>query len=240
MKKIAVFAEGQTELIFVREYILKVYDNSKIGFRCIKLISDGMREVPYKHESPTAEYFFLLIDVSNDSKVLSAIRDREKDLIDSGFGKVIGIRDMYCREYDEKTDKQISEQLNEQFAEAANQEISKMNNCTKIKFIFSIMEVEAWFLSLIGIFNKIDPNLTLEIIEERLGYNLAEIDPQKEFYKPSVELTKILGIVGIEYKKKKSNVEAICSKIDPEDILYFNDGQSCESFRKFNNIFLGL
>jgi len=204
MKKIAVFVEGQTELIFVREYILKVFDNNRISFRCIKIMRDSAITVPYKYESPTAEYFFLLIDVSNDSRVLSAIREREKKLIISGYTKIVGLRDMYCRAYAKKSDKKISEQLNEQFLEAAKKEILKMHNSNRIIFIFSIMEIEAWFLSLATIFNKINPKLTMEIIEDCLEYNLYNIDPQREFYKPSVELSKVLGIVGIEYKKKES------------------------------------
>jgi hypothetical protein len=46
MKKVAVFVEGQAELILVRELLLKMYDYQDIGINCYNLICDNLDEAP--------------------------------------------------------------------------------------------------------------------------------------------------------------------------------------------------
>lgn len=48
MKKVAVFVEGQAELILVRELLLKMYDYQDIGINCYNLICDNLDEAPYQ------------------------------------------------------------------------------------------------------------------------------------------------------------------------------------------------
>ena len=48
MRKVAVFVEGQTELVFVRELLAKWYDydSKKIGFSCYNLLSNEFATRP--------------------------------------------------------------------------------------------------------------------------------------------------------------------------------------------------
>ena len=97
MKRIAIFAEGQTELIFIRNLLLKVVDPSKLSFECFELISHKPCTVPYQYPNQSAEIHFLILNVRGDEAVLSSIREREKDLVErGGYDRIIGLRDMYC------------------------------------------------------------------------------------------------------------------------------------------------
>lgn len=65
--KIAVFVEGQSELIFIRDLLLKwyQYDSSVIAVACCSLRSDIDRpvDVPYNYgERDGAEYFYDILN----------------------------------------------------------------------------------------------------------------------------------------------------------------------------------
>ena len=189
MKKIAVFVEGQSELIFIRNYLYKMIDNSRLSFECVKLYEERMQKVKHsKFSSPNADYYFLIVDVGNDSRVTSAIKERANNLIRNGYSKVLGIRDMYCQEYDQRSPNKINEDISKQFIDASLKIINNMGNSQDIIIIFSIMELEAWFLGMYNIFEKIDARLSIDFIENKLNYNLKDIDPQNIFYRPSKEL----------------------------------------------------
>ncbi len=52
MKKIAIFTEGQGELIFMRWLLPGVLGYENVSFECMELYSDQIQTVPYKY-SPT-------------------------------------------------------------------------------------------------------------------------------------------------------------------------------------------
>ena len=96
MNKIAIFVEGQTELIFTREYLNLLYCYN-VSINCLKLQAGNTTPVPYSYNPPNAEYEFYIYMVQNDVKVLSAMKEKESILYKQGFSKVIGLRDMYSR-----------------------------------------------------------------------------------------------------------------------------------------------
>jgi len=100
MVKTAVFVEGQTELIFVREFLLRYFDYQDIRLECFSLITEGnMSHAPYDFPFQDAKFYFQIINVGNDRAVLSNLLKREKHIWESGFQRIIGLRDMYSEEY---------------------------------------------------------------------------------------------------------------------------------------------
>jgi hypothetical protein len=60
MRKFAIFVEGQTELITVRELLLKKF-NYVVSIECITLFKKGnLRKVPYDFSNPNAQFHFLI------------------------------------------------------------------------------------------------------------------------------------------------------------------------------------
>ncbi len=234
MKRIAVFAEGQTELIFIRDFLLKVLDPSKISFECLELIAHQDSPVPYKYSSPSAEIHFLILNVRGDEGVLSSIKERERKLIqENGYERIIGLRDMYSEEYTKLSPGKIDDYVSNAITQRHNQIIEEMAHPERIKLYFAIMEIEAWFLGMYYLFQKIDSALTVDYIEKKLGINLVIIDPQKEFYRPEDQVNSILQLCGREYKKKWAEIESICSHIDSLDYDAARENARCVCFDDF-------
>ena len=215
--KIAVFVEGQGELIFFRKLIPLLLENTHFSFQCLKLHSGKTEDVPYSYPNPDAVIHFMIINVQGDANVLSAIKEREQGLIKKGYSKIMGLRDMYSEAY-KKHSNGISPEINDKFIKNAKSTIQSMSEAKKISFHFAIMEIEAWWLSMHSIFQKIDKSLTLDCIHAKLGFKLDEIDPETHFFHPSVTLKKILELVGKSYRKNRDDVESITSHIKKQDI----------------------
>ena len=235
MSKIAVFVEGQSELIFVREFLLKKYIYN-VDITCMELFKGG-NLVPAEYDYIIgAELKYLLVNIGNDQKVLSVILEREKGLFNQGYDRVIGLRDMYSQAYKEISTV-INEELNKKIKHDINEVIrTKSSNPEKIFMRFSIMEIEAWFLGLYKIFEKVDGELTKNYIYEKLGIDLSESDPETSFFKPADIVYNICNLKKINYKKSKSNTESFCCHLTNADYSDLNASPFCSSFTEFYNI----
>jgi len=233
MKKVAIFAEGQSELIFVRHFIALLLGWEKISFKCLKLYRGATEPVPFEYLNPNAETYFLIVNIGNDETVLTAVKDRERQLIQAGYEKIIALRDMYSEEYSKRSAGVIDANVTKGFIDQTNITISKMNNSDKIKMCFAIMELEAWFLGMYNIFKRVKPELNVAYIEEKLGFNLAVIDPQAKFFKPADDVDKIFSLVGLRYQKKEHLAESLCSKMDKNDFSNALENGRCVSFKDF-------
>jgi hypothetical protein len=234
LKKIAIFAEGQTEQIFVREFLLRVLDPAKLSFECLELKAHRFSVVPYKYANPHAEIHFMIIDVHGDEGVLSSVREREKDLIEkSGYERIIAMRDMYTEAYIKRSPGRIDDSVTEDFIRSHNAIIQNMTYPSQIRLHFAIMEVEAWFLGMYNLFSKVDPILTVEYIREKLNIDLTITDPQKEYYRPSQQVSMICELCGRSYSKRKDEVESICSNMESADFENARENGKCRCFTDF-------
>jgi hypothetical protein len=236
MSKVAVFVEGQTELITIREMLLRMY-NYSINIECLQLFKDDeFIKAEYDYSSPTATASYTIINVGNDQKVISFILEREKHFFKNGYNKLIGLRDMYSKLYREKS-AVISQDLNTQFINGAIESKNTISsNSDNIHICFSIMEIEAWYLGLYHIFERLHPNLTPEYISNILGLDITIADPETAFFHPADALSRIYSSVGMIYDKHRGDIEAICRllNIDDYETLYF--AEKCNSFNIFFDI----
>lgn len=232
--KVAIFVEGQGEQIFLRHILFCLYDNSQLSFECVKLRSGINEPVPYPFgDRERSKVHFLLVNTENDQKVLQVITNQEKRLIQQGYSKIIGLRDMYSEQYRKFSPREINDEITQKFISTHRDLIDKMSDPEKISFHFSIMEIEAWWLSMFTVFEKIDQSLTLDFIDQQFGFKLNEIDPEKYFFHPAQKLKQILESVGNQYDKKRGDVESIVSYITPEDIEAGISNQRCDALRVF-------
>ncbi|HWK02285.1 MAG TPA: DUF4276 family protein [Puia sp.] len=237
MIKTAIFVEGQTELIFVRELLLKIFEYQRIALECYTLFTDSnFNPTEYAFPNQEAEHFFQIINVGNDQSVLTRILRREKFMRNAGFVRIIGLRDMYSREYrEEAQNHKIDLAINQKFIDGAREQIKSTN----IYFSFAIMEVEAWLLGLRKVFAKMDEKLTPEFIEEKLGFNLDTINPEEAFFHPANQVIDLFGLIGKHYNKSKGDINAIVSHIAREDYFELLESTKCDSFKEFMS-FLNL
>jgi hypothetical protein len=234
LKRIAIFTEGQTELIFIRNFLLKVLDLSKISFECHELLAHKISPVSYQYPNPYADTHFLILDVHGDERVMSSIKEKEKDLIENkGYERIIGLRDMHSALYAKRAHGVINDRISNMIIQSHEYTVRAMTYSDRIKLYFAIMEIEAWFLGMCNLFRKIDPILTVEYIKQKLGIDLVACDPQKDFYKPSDQINSIFQLCGRGYKKKQDEIESICSKIDSSDFDAAKENGRCKCFNDF-------
>ena len=233
MTKVAIFVEGQSEQIFIRHLLLRTMDCSKVSFTCLRLYAGKTIPARFDYPNPHAEMSFLIVNVGQDEKVLSEIKEREEDLIKQGFDRIIGLRDMYSEKYLKRSPSGIDNSVTTAFIDGWNSTIQRMSKPSKIKIHIAIMELEAWFLGIYDIFKRINSILSVEYIENELGFNLADIDPQTEFFKPAEEVNRIFQLVGLQYKKKEHDVESICSNINNDDLYNSFKNGRCSRFKDF-------
>ena len=235
MRRIAIFVEGQTALIFVRQMLLLLIDNSKLSFSCWEWYEYELRHcLKFNHyHSPDPDIHFTIIDSRNDEGVLTALKDRERGLLKKGFEKIIGLRDMYSENYRKRAGSNINEQVANAFINEWERGIQEMSDPLKIKIHVSIMELEAWFLGMYSILERINAKLSVDYILERLGFDLRIVDPQKEFFHPTVNLNQVLDLVKLKYDKSRDHVEGICSQIKPEDFNEAFENGRCSCFKDF-------
>ncbi|MHC9542467.1 MAG: hypothetical protein AB9903_23410 [Vulcanimicrobiota bacterium] len=246
MRKIAIFVEGQAEQIFVRYLLINTIEISKLYFECLKLHANRVHQVPFTFGDPSAEFHFQILDVGGDEKVMSVIKDDSARYINTGFDQIIGLRDMYSKAYrklakpvdkepitNDDELKTIDNDLVNKFIDGAQTTIEQMEYKEKIKVIFAVMEIEAWFLLMHKVFERIDSCLTVQNIKEKLGYDLSEIDPEAAFVHPSKNVNEIHQLCNMSYDKHRSDVERILDKIEEEDIIKALDCDKCKKFKEF-------
>lgn len=240
MKKIAIFVEGQTELIFTRELLLKCYEWQNIWVECYTLFNDrDLNPVDYSHKDPKAEIYYQIINIGNDTKVLSSILKREKYLFSANqaFDKIIGLRDMYSKEYRATVKSQeIRIEINQKFIDSHQAIINTMaEHPDKIDFHFAIMELEAWLLGIKDLFPSFNKTLTNEKIETALQINLDNTNPEIDVFHPATLVSKIMKLVGDDYDKKKGEVNKFMGRISRDDFYHLFESEKCETFSKFCN-----
>ncbi len=231
MIKTAIFVEGHTELILVREMLLKMFGYTNISLDCFTLFTDS-KFVPAEYAFPNeaAEFYFQVINVGNDNSVLSRILRRQERMWNEGFGKIIGLRDMYSREYREAVkNSTINAEVNQLFINGTRGQIKS----EKVFFSFAIMEVEAWLLGLYKCFEKMDAHLTSNHIKEQLGIDLEKTDPEITFFHPANNVESIFKLAGKTYNKSKGDVSSVVSYIDREDYIELANSNKCASFKEF-------
>lgn len=238
MRKTAIFVEGQTEQILVRELLLKTFQYQNIAIECFSLFQDYNlipTEYPFPNES--AEHYFQILNVGNDNSVLSRMLRREAFMLNAGFTKIIGLRDMYSKDYrDAVKNATIDDNVNKHFIEMTRMQIKSPN----MSFSYAIMEVEAWMLGLSHCFEKIDKRLTNEYLLGEIGVNLKEIDPEKTFLNPAKVIEIIFELIGKNYSKSKGDINAIVHFFEKEDFIDLLKSEKCASFKEFYEYLLSF
>ena len=92
-------------------------------------------------ENPATKYYVQIVDSSNDSRVVSDVRDSYQSLLRQNFKAIIGISDVYGAD-------PISRQPR------THADIPRMHSgisaaltkCPIVDYVLAVMEVEAWFL----------------------------------------------------------------------------------------------
>ena len=233
--KIALYVEGQTEIIFVREFLRKWYDYdaNKIGFECLELRNAAPFETAYSMGDKHSERFYTIVNVGCDTRALSKALENASEHRNRGYNKVIVLRDMYSEDYKKfQHDRKVDQLLNTRFIQGALQAINQRGFENYVHCHFAIMEIEAWLLGMGWYLSKHDPLLTQDYILSELEFDLDK-DPESIEFHPAGRLKGIYGLAGKNYDKHAHEVNAIMSHIEKRDFEFLLELEKCESFKNF-------
>ncbi|KWT84932.1 DUF4276 family protein [Candidatus Magnetominusculus xianensis] len=217
MKKIAIFVEGQTEVIFVKRFLYEYINPTKIelyfeekGRDCI--IAKGIRK------NLNAEYFFLIYNVTGDGNIFSAVKERaQKLIVKTNYSYLLALRDLYPKKREEKNAViRAFNKIVESIIEL------QLYDKKKIQLILAIMEIEAWFLADVDLFLKIYPSLTHDKIIEELKINLKNDNPEM-YDHPAEIVSKIYDLVDQTYGKHETDSYRIAYNINYDYLLGSED-----------------
>lgn len=243
--KYAFFVEGQSEAIFIRELLLRMHCHSDIEIECTDLyFNRTARKIP-AFTTPDPQKYFSIIVAGSDESVLGAIKERESNLILNDFQLIFGIRDMYSREYieglaDIRLFQVIDSRVTNHFLDRHANAISTMTHPEKIRFFFTIMEIEAWYLAFYPFLERVNSRLTPDFINTETGYDLKNIDPETTFFHPAVTLGKIYALVGMTYSKSYDDDMSIVNQLPYEMIDIISQSGKVNSFINFYNELLDI
>ncbi|MDQ7084276.1 MAG: hypothetical protein Q9M36_04785 [Sulfurovum sp.] len=222
MKKLAIFVEGQTELIFIDKFLREFISSSKLVIESVE--ASGGRKYPrfttlIASEIPTPEtkYEILIFNSCTDNRVITDIRERYEGLKENGYSHFIGLRDLY-RDY------LYSEK--DEALEDAQLVVGHFENTT---IIYATMEIETWFIAEFNHYENINKNLTLKKIKEELLFDLENITNIERFIvEPAKKLDQIYQLVNLNYTK---NSNITIDSLDYEN-LYLNTKEKVPSLKK--------
>jgi hypothetical protein len=203
MKKLAVFVEGNTELIFVEQLLLQIAGYQDITIDR-QVMHGGRLKTLYGSGSKRGSERFhaLLVNCESDGKVKPAILERKDTLKAQGYDPIIGLRDLYP---DFKR-----EQLHGILPAL---QVGLDDADALIAIVVAVMEIETWFLKEWTHLERISPKLTLATIQEATGIDLHS-QVGEAIAHPADLLDTIYKIAGKRYKKKSADAHRTVHHLD--------------------------
>lgn len=202
-KKLAVFVEGQTEQIFLREFIEQIGGQGNMHFECrsARNLVQLVQNVAVHDELHSV----LIYDCGGDEVVKSTILDQRDSLTSAEYSMILGLRDLYPSP------------------------IANLHNVRKrlrygvptggvpTHILLAVSEIEAWFLQDHSHFKRIDSRLNPTDFEAQFGFNPFS-QSAEDIHAPAALLHSIYGSVGKAYKKTRGHVQRTVDVIDYEHL----------------------
>ncbi|MDR3632322.1 MAG: hypothetical protein P4L84_00720 [Isosphaeraceae bacterium] len=221
MSKMAIFAEGYTEVVFVERLINELANQNHVRIdvravrggtnvrRTCRLVRAGM---PH----PQQNRFVLIYDCGGDVAVKTRMMEEYDNLIKASYVIIICLRDVRPKY-----------QLGDVHLLRQSLPLYVKTRPVTVHFLLSIMEIEAWFLAEATHYERIDPSITIEVIKNTCGFDPVIDDMQLRPF-PANDLNNCYSIGGKIYEKANpANTVAsldyneVCLNIAPK----FNDLQ---------------
>lgn len=230
MKKMCIYVEGQTEQLFVEKLIEEIASKKEIAIEIRSLKGGGKKSsiekqlipIRYKAINKNTRYYILIVNCNTDNRVQSEINENCLNMQNSGYEKVLGIRDLYPA---------VLKNLPKVLKYAV---VKKPNLKITAKSIIAVFEIETWFLAEYRFLEKIDNKLTLPYIIENLGFDLENdcLDQDMKYHHSANVLDEIYREAEISYEKKYAETEKIIENLDYE-VLYLITKNKLKSLQEF-------
>ena len=211
MERMCFFVEGQTERIFVEQLIHEMAGQRNVHIDAVQAFGGGKlrprvwEEIHATRPKPDTEYYILISESMEDSRVLSDIRDQYHTLSAQQFSPIVGIRDVYpLLVTDIPT-------IRADFARLVP------SGPVVPELILQIMEIEAWFIAEHTHFPRMHATLTHSTVCGKLGYDPSTHDVTTIGH-PCSDLRAVYALAGLPYNKSRRHVERTVNELLYENI----------------------
>jgi len=218
VKKLAIFVEGKTELIFIKKLLIEIAGRNNIEIQCKVLQGQGRCPEIEQFNDSTSKYKILLYNSCTDNRVLSDMKDNYDNLISKNYSKILGLRDLYPNPFEKK----------DRIIRLIQQNLDN-ESLDKITMIIAVMEVETWFIGELNHYSKIDTELTVDYIKNSL-IDLESIGNfEEDISHPADTLHQIYQLKGMAWKKTESQIKRTVNSLDYENLY-------CETRDKISSL----
>lgn len=225
MKRIAFFVEGYTELLFVEKLIEEMAGKNNVTIE--RGLIKGGKSIPRqltvfnaKNVISGCTYYVLILNCQGDHQVKTRMREEHKNFTDSGYEKIIGIRDV-------RPDFQHFEIPRLQTTMQCDFDPALI----PVEIILSTMEFESLFLGETTHFEKIDPVITVDAVKTKLGFDPISDDMELRL-EPATDLANCYAIAGKIYSKER--VQDTINALD-FDRIYVEQPQRYQSLLRLTS-----
>ena len=207
MRKLAIFVEGLTEQILVRQLLQAVLDQNRIAIQTVKITGGHNVRMSFTvmraaHVERQTDYYIMVYDCGGETNVKGYLMAHRDKLVSSGYTMILGLRDAYPNFQREEVPKLLR---------GLNYRLPQKRAATHI--YLAVMETEAWFLGEYKHLKKVSPKLTPVYIEKRLGFN-PRTENMEDRDHPSADMKAAYQLVGHDYTKKRDRLNAVVRKLD--------------------------
>jgi hypothetical protein len=212
MIKLAIFCEGLTEQCFCEQFVRVKLDRKGVGqVHAWRRGVAGKRSIV--HISAT-EHKIQVIDCGgggNRERVIADIRQAYVRLAEEGFSCIIGVRDVYPND---RQDLACMKSYGTKFAIPQDDVVV---HPPAVALVYAVMEVEAWFLAEYSHFGRIDEQLTVDLVCNRLCFDPRGNMEDRE--RPAGDLHAVYQLVGKAYKKEKRQIRRTVNALDMDRMI---------------------
>lgn len=207
MRKLAIFVEGLTEQILVRQLLQSVLDQNRIAIQTVKITGGHNVRMSFTvmraaHVEQRTDYYIMVYDCGGETNVKGYLMAHRDKLVSSGYSAVFGLRDVFPNFQREEVPKLLK---------GLNYRLPQKGAHTQI--YLAIMETEAWFLGEYRHLKKVSPRLSPEYIQKRLGFNPRTGNMEDRDH-PSADMKAVYHLAGHDYTKKRDRLNAVVRKLD--------------------------
>jgi len=225
MRKVAVYVEGMTELVFVYHCIQAYYQSDWTTFHLDYVSVSPSDRIglmnPYGDEAADNQY--LLYNCGSDDSVIPTMKDRFQAHFQQGYDRIIGLQDVFGARYFDAYKaghQQIEWDKVNAMIHDLEATVSLLDASGTMQIRFSIMEIEAWILAMPDLLAECFPGCSLD--------ELLAVNPEVTFVHPFNKMSSL-----VPYVKNFSTVEGIFSRITKAHLGTLLQSGKCPSFARF-------
>lgn len=232
--KYAVYVEGKAEMLFVADVLSKYsnYAPQVIGFKCINLNSDDYKYLSYPAQGDeNSATYYQIVNVNNDHRVISKLRQDIPNLAKQGYEIIIGLRDVFGKDYDEisANPQVIDRKIIDEMHKAQYEQIRFKG--VDVRLHFAIMEYEAWMMALLDNFIMSKGGNPEDVfVSAGVDY---DSDFEQTVFHPYNKVQDIYRTLNATYSKHEGDYLSFLSTLEKNDYEALRNSDRCASFRSF-------